>query len=172
VPDAVVVVSVLIVIVPLPIPTAACHPAAGLPIRISAFALLSGPSVYVPVPAAVGVTAKLRVVARDASVPDTDRMPLAKLPATELAVVAVPSTRNVIDDADGLLDPLELPGAVGLLPLPPPHPIVAAARPSAHTHRGIRIVRPLQYWGDRRSGLYLHVLYVIQQKTRHSYLSA
>jgi hypothetical protein len=45
VPDAVVVVSVLIVIVPPPIPTAACHPAAGLPIRISAFALLSGPSV-------------------------------------------------------------------------------------------------------------------------------
>jgi hypothetical protein len=47
----------------------------------------------------------------------------------------VPSTRNVIDEVDGLLDPLELPGAVGLLPLPPPHPIVAAARPSAHTHR-------------------------------------
>jgi hypothetical protein len=65
-------------------------------------------------------------------------MPLARLPVTELAVVAVPSTRNVIDDDDELPDPPALPGAVGLLlPLPPPQAIVIAARQAAnaHTHR-------------------------------------
>src|SRR5262245_40739212 len=44
VPEALVDVSEFTVIVPLPIPTAACQPAAGLPIEICAFAALSGPS--------------------------------------------------------------------------------------------------------------------------------
>src|SRR5262249_51284161 len=45
VPDTVVDVSVLMVIAPLPMPTPACQPAAGFPIRMSAFAALSGPNV-------------------------------------------------------------------------------------------------------------------------------
>jgi hypothetical protein len=90
--------------------------------------------------------AKLKVVARDASVPDTESMPLARLPVTELAVDVVPSTRKVIDDVDEFPELPEFPGAVGLVPPPPPHPIVAAARHAAiaNTHRAaIRIRCPV-----------------------------
>src|SRR5215470_17684051 len=45
VPEALVDVSEFTVIVPLPVPTAACQPAAGLPISTCAFAALSGPRV-------------------------------------------------------------------------------------------------------------------------------
>jgi hypothetical protein len=45
VPEAAVDVKELTVMVPLPMPTAACHPAAGLPINTCAFAALVGPSV-------------------------------------------------------------------------------------------------------------------------------
>ena len=142
VPDAPVVVSVLTVIVPLPMPTPACQPAAGLPTRICAFAGLSTPSVYVPVPAGVGVSAKLSVVLRELSVPPTDRMPFDNPAVTDDAVWSVPSTRNVSelpDDgggagfvgagvgvglvvADGAGDGL---GEVGLLP-PPQAPATIA----------------------------------------------
>jgi len=89
-------------------------------------------------------------------------MPLARLPVTELAVVAVPSTRNVIDDADEVPAPPELPGAVGLLlpPPPPPQAIAVATRPSTHTHRtGIRIMRPLQFLGVAEARVYLYMSY-------------
>ena len=69
VPEAPVDVSELTVMVPLPMPTPACQPAAGLPIYIWTFAALVGPSVYTPVPVAVGASAKPIVVLFALSVP-------------------------------------------------------------------------------------------------------
>jgi hypothetical protein len=133
VPEALVDVSEFTVIVPLPVPTAACQPAAGLPIKICAFAALSGPSAYVPVPAAVGVSAKPRVVLREGSVPPIDRMPFVKAAVIDVAVALAPSTLNVsVLPALGVFGAglVGVAGDVGLL-WPPPHATANAAERTA-----------------------------------------
>jgi hypothetical protein len=123
VPVAPVDVRLVSVIDPLPIPTAACQLAAGLPTRRSALAVLNGPSAYVPVPAAVGVSAKLSVVLLETLVPPMARMPFVRVAVIEVAVTVVPSTLKLIDEPEDV-DPVVVvePGAVVLL-LPPPQAI-------------------------------------------------
>src|SRR5262249_21523999 len=123
VPEALVDVSEFTVIVPLPIPTAACQPAAGLPIEICAFAALSGPSAYVPLPPAVGVSAKRGVVLGEGSVPPIDRMPFVKAAVIDVAVALAPSTLNVSVLAELGAGLVGAAGAVGLPWPPPPHAI-------------------------------------------------
>jgi len=126
----------------------------------------------VPTPAAVGVTAKPKVVLLAVSVPAIERMPFANDPTAEPAAIAVPSTRNVsglagvagagvagagvvgavVDVAGGVVGVGET--GVETLPPPPPHATApAATRQITSALKLVRDSRPV----FERSGILIGV---------------